>query len=154
MDKDDIEQQRKDIDIDKLQLASTKSRIKAFVIDDLAITFVVMLMMWEQISVSGGEFLAILAIINSAFVQVVILKFLYQTFFIWYFGATLGKIVVKIKVIDFDNFGRVSLMNSVSRSLARILSEMVFYIGFMMAFYTESRQTFQDKMGKTLVVDA
>ncbi|MCK5111023.1 MAG: RDD family protein [Arcobacteraceae bacterium] len=140
--------------IDNLELASTKNRIRAFIIDDLAVTFVIMLMLWDQISVSGGDFTTILLLINGAFIQVVILKFIYQTFFIWYYGATLGKLVVKIRVIDFDSFGRVSLTNALLRSSGRILSEMAFYIGFFVAFYTESKQTFHDKIGKTLVVNA
>ncbi len=142
------------VNTDNLELASTKSRIRAFVIDDLAITFIVMIMMWEQISNSGGDFQTILILINSAFVQVITLKFIYQTFFIWYYGATIGKMISKIKVIDFDNYERVSLQNAVLRSMGRILSEMVFYIGFIIAFYTDSKQTFHDKVGKTLVVNA
>ena len=142
------------VNIDNLELASTKSRIRAFIIDDLAITFIVMLMMWDQISNSNGDFQTILILINSAFLQVIILKFIYQVFFIWYYGATIGKMVSKIKVIDFDNYQRVSLQNAVLRSMGRIISEMVFYIGFIIAFYTDSKQTFHDKMGKTLVVNA
>ena len=141
------------IDTSKLQLASIKQRIKAFIIDDLAITFIVMIMMWEQISVSHGDFLTVLTLLNNAFVQIIILKFVYQTFFIWYYGATLGKMVSKIRVIDFEHLGKVSLLNAILRSMGRILSEMVFYIGFFVAFYTNSKQTFHDKMGKTLVVN-
>jgi uncharacterized RDD family membrane protein YckC len=142
------------INIDNLELASTKSRIRAFVIDDLAITFIVMLILWEQISASGGDLLAIVTLINAAFIQVIFLKVIYQTLFIWYYGATLGKMIAKIKVIDFDHFGRVNLVNALLRSMGRILSEMVFYIGFLVAFYTDSKQTFHDKMGKTLVVNS
>ena len=141
------------INIDNLELASTKARIRAFVVDDLAITFVVMLMMWDQISASNGDFVVILTLINNAFLQVIVLKFIYQTFFIWYYGATLGKMLAKIRVIDFENFGRVSLMSAILRSMGRILSEMFFYIGFFVAFYTQSKQTFHDKMGRTLVVN-
>ena len=140
-------------DTTNLELASTKKRVQAFVIDDLAITFVVMLMLWDKISATGGDFITILTLVNTAFVQVLFLKFVYQTFFIWYYGATLGKMVAKIRVIDFDNFGRVSLVNALLRSMGRILSEMIFYIGFIIALYSESKQTFHDKMGKTLVVN-
>ncbi len=142
------------VDTENLQLASIKSRIKAFVIDDLSITFVVFLLLWDKISLANGDLLAIMIVMNEAFLQIIVLKFLYQTFFIWYYGATIGKIIAKIKVIDFDNFGKVSLINSAVRSFGRIISESFFYIGFMIAFYTNSKQTFHDKFGKTLVVDA
>jgi len=142
------------INIENLQLATTKKRIRAFVIDDLAITFVVMLIMWDTISQTNGELLTILTVVNSAFIQIIVLKFLYQTFFVWYYGATLGKILVKIRVIDFDNFGRVSFTKAIVRSLGRILSESIFYLGFVVALYLNSKQTFHDKLGRTLVVDA
>ena len=142
------------IDIDNLQLASMRSRIKAFIVDDLSITLLVMLILWDKITLANGELVATMMIMNEAFLQIVVLKFIYQTFFIWYYGATIGKFFAKIKVIDFNHFGRVSLVNSMIRSAGRIVSEAVFYIGFLIAYYTDSRQTFHDKLGKSLVVDA
>ncbi len=139
---------------DNLQLASLRSRIKAFVIDDLSITLIVFLLLWDKISSANGDLVNIVIIMNEAFIQIIVLKFIYQTFFIWYYGATIGKIIAKIKVIDFDNFGKVSLLNAAIRSFGRIISESIFYIGFLIAYYTNSRQTLHDKFGKTLVVDA
>ncbi|MEA2049323.1 MAG: RDD family protein [Campylobacterota bacterium] len=143
-----------DIDVDNLKLASMRSRIKAFIIDDLSITLIVMVMLWDKISLANGDLMTIMLLMNEAFFQIVVLKFIYQSFFIWYYGATIGKLIAKIKVIDFENYGRVSLMNSILRSFGRILSEAIFYIGFLFAYYTDSRQTFHDKFGKTLVIDA
>lgn len=142
------------IDTDNLQLASMKSRVKAFIIDDLSITLLVIVILWDKISASNGDLMSTMIIMNEAFFQIMILKFLYQSFFIWYYGATIGKLIVKIKVIDFDNYGKVTLLSSCIRSAGRILSEAVFYIGFILAYYGDSRQTFHDKFGKTLVVDA
>ena len=141
------------IDINNLELAPMRSRVKAFVIDDLSITLLVLIIIWDKISAANGDVLVAMAVMNEAFVQILLLKFLYQTIFVWYYGATLGKFVAKIKVIDFDHFGRVSLLNSAIRSFGRILSESMFYIGFLIAYYTDSRQTFHDKFGKTLVVN-
>ncbi len=142
------------INPDNLELASIRSRTIAFVIDDLSITFLVAIMLWDSISTAGGDFMAVMGIMNAAFFQVVFIKFIYQTFFVWYYGATIGKLVAKIRVIDYDDFDKVTLMNSAVRSAGRIVSEMLFYIGFIMAFFTDSKQTFHDKFGKTLVVNA
>jgi len=142
------------IDIENLQLASMKSRVKAFVIDDLSITLLVIIILWDKIATTNGDLVATMMVMNEAFIQVVVLKFIYQSFFIWYYGATIGKLISKIKVIDFENYGRISLINSCIRSAGRIISEAVFYLGFFLAYYGQSRQTFHDKFGKTLVVDA
>jgi uncharacterized RDD family membrane protein YckC len=141
------------VDIENLELASMRSRIKAFVIDDISITLIVALILWDKIAASGGDFMATMIVMNQAFFQIIMIKFIYQTFFVWYYGATVGKLVSKIRVIDFDHFGRVSLINSAMRSFGRIISEAFFYIGFIVANFTESRQTFHDKFGKTLVVN-
>lgn len=141
------------IDVDNLQLASFTSRVIAFIIDDLSITLIVAFMLWDQIEVASGDLEIVASVMNNAFFQIVFLKFIYQTFFIWYYGATIGKIVTKTRVIDFDNFGRISLTNALIRSAGRIVSEAALFVGFIFAFFTESRQTFHDKIGKTLVVN-
>jgi len=141
-------------DTNDLQLAPMKSRVKAFIIDDLSITLLVIIILWDKISASNGDLVSTMIIMNEAFFQIMILKFLYQSFFIWYYGATVGKLIVKIKVIDFENYGKVTLLSSCLRSAGRILSEAVFYIGFILAYYGDARQTFHDRFGKTLVVNA
>lgn len=141
------------INAENLELASMGSRIKAFIIDDLSITLVVLILLWERVEATNGDFIAIMTLMNSAFFQIIVIKFLYQTFFIWYYGATIGKLIAKIKVIDFDHFGKVSLLNSALRSTGRIVSEMIFYVGFILAYFTDSKQTLHDKLGKTLVVN-
>jgi len=142
------------IDTDNLQLASMRSRVKAFVIDDLSITLLVIVILWDKIGSTNGDLMSTMMIMNEAFIQIIILKFIYQSFFVWYYGATIGKLISKIKVIDFENYGRISLMNSCIRSAGRIISESLFYLGFFLAYYGDARQTFHDKFGKTLVVDA
>ena len=142
------------IDINKLELASNKSRLKAFVIDDLLITFITILLLWDNIQNAKGDLEAVAMIMNSAFIQIVIIKVIYQSYFIWYYGATLGKMAAKIRVIDFENFGKISFAQSVLRSSARIISESLFYLGFILAMYTKSKQTLHDKIAKTLVVNA
>ena len=140
------------IDISNISLASNRLRMKAFIIDDLLITFITFILLWQPISKVSGDLEAIIIILNQAFLQVILLKFLYQTFFIWYYGATIGKIFAKIRVIN-ENMQRVNLTTSMIRSAIRIISENIFYLGFIIAYFTPYRQTLHDKMAKTLVVN-
>ncbi|MGB7402257.1 MAG: RDD family protein [Arcobacter sp.] len=139
---------------DNFELATINSRIIAFIIDDMLITFIVLAIFWDTITNNGSDLTTVLILMNKFVFQVLVLKFVYQTFFVWYYGATLGKIVAKIRVIDYDNFSKISLIQSALRSFGRILSEMFFYIGFIFAFFNEGKQTFHDKISKTLVVNA
>ncbi len=139
---------------ENLELANTRSRALAFVIDDFLITFIVLIMYWDKISVVGNDLETVLVVMNEYVWQILLLKFIYQTLFVWYYGATVGKIITKIKVIDYTHLGRVSIFTSISRSLIRLVSEMFFYVGFVFAFFNDGRQTFHDKIAKTLVVNA
>lgn len=136
-----------------LELASLRSRALAFVIDDLLITFLIVIVFWDTIVTTTDDPAVVLAIMNQFLWPVLFVKFIYHSLFVWYYGAIIGKIIVKIKVIDYNHLGRVSLLNSMFRSAGRILSEMFFYIGFLLGFFSEGRQTFHDKIGRTLVVD-
>ena len=143
-----------DIDINKLELASNKKRLYSFVVDDLLVTFIAMFMLWNPIQNANGNYEIIVSIINAAFIQIVIIKVIYQSFFLWYYGSTLGKMLFKLRVIDFEHFGKITFAQSLLRASSRIISESIFYLGFILAYYTKSRQTLHDKIAKTLVVNA
>jgi uncharacterized RDD family membrane protein YckC len=139
----------------ELQLASMRSRATAFVIDDLLVTVIIMVIFWDNIMAVSQDLNAMMFLMKTELVMpLIILKFLYQTLFIWYYGATVGKIVTKIRVIDAQSWERVSIMSSILRSIGRIFSEMFFYVGFLIGFFNDGKKTFHDLTGKTLVVNA
>ena len=137
-----------------LQLASMRSRAFAFVIDDLLVTAIIMIIFWESIIALSNDMEAMMFLMKTDLVMPLIaLKVTYHTFFVWYYGATVGKIIAKIRVIDVNSWGKVSLFSSFLRSIGRIFSEMFFYAGFLIGFFNEGRKTFHDITGKTLVVN-
>lgn len=138
-----------------LQLASMRSRALAYVIDDLLMTFIIMVIFWDNIVSVSNDVDAMMQLMKIELVTpLIILKIIYQTFFVWYFGGTIGKIILKIRVIDADTWNRVSIFSSFLRAGGRIFSEMFFYIGFLIGFFNDGRKTFHDITGKTLVVNA
>jgi len=138
-----------------LQLASMRSRALAYIIDDLLVTIIIMMIFWGSISAVSHDMDAMMYLLKAELVTpLIILKIIYHTFFVWYFGATIGKIVVKIRVIDANEWGRVSMFSSFLRAVGRIFSEMFFYVGFLIGFFNDGRKTFHDITGKTLVVNA
>ena len=137
-----------------LQLASMRSRAFAFVIDDLLVTAIIMIIFWESIVALSSDIEAMMFLMKTDLVMPLIaLMVIYHTFFVWYYGATVGKIIAKIRVIDVNSWGKVSLFSSFLRSIGRIFSEMFFYAGFLIGFFNEGRKTFHDITGKTLVVN-
>jgi uncharacterized RDD family membrane protein YckC len=67
------------------------------------------------------------------------------------YQATVGKIALGIQVTDL-NGNRVSFGRALGRNLAKILSGLILYIGFIMAAFTERKQGLHDMIAGTLVV--
>lgn len=69
-------------------------------------------------------------------------------------GQSLGKRVLKIKFVAEDTNQPVGALNAFVRDLCHILDSGAFYIGYLWPLWDEKRQTFADKLMKTVVVDA
>lgn len=65
--------------------------------------------------------------------------------------ATLGKMAVGIKVVDIYG-NRISFLRAFGRYFATIISTVILFIGYIMAGFTEKKQTLHDIIAGTLVV--
>jgi len=65
--------------------------------------------------------------------------------------ASVGKMAMGIKVTDLDG-NRVSFGKAFLRSIGKVLSQMIMYIGYLMAAFTEKKQGLHDIIAGTLVV--
>jgi len=149
MDEDILEK----LEREELSLASVNKRGWAYFIDELIVSFLITIIYWDRFSsVSTPE--DMILVMNGAAFYVVLLKIIYQAFFVWRYGATLGKMAMKIRVVDREIFEIPSFGDSLIRSVVRIVSEMFFYLGFVWAFFNPLREAWHDKAAKTLVIDA
>ncbi len=137
---------------ESLQLASFNKRAIAFMLDDMLISTIFAIIFWDQFK-ALVEPDALIRFINSLFLYILLVKTIYQTVFVALYGQTLGKMAMKIRIINRDYFDQPSWFEALQRAFVRALSEVVFYIGFIWANFTPLRQTWQDKVAKTLVVD-
>lgn len=68
------------------------------------------------------------------------------------YQATFGKKLIGIKVTDM--YGRrISFPRAALRNLAKILSSMVYYLGYLMIGFTRKKQGLHDLIAGCLVVD-
>ncbi len=67
------------------------------------------------------------------------------------FGGTLGKMAVSIKVVDYE-YNRISFGRATGRYFSRIITNMTFLIGFIIAGFTPKKQALHDLMTSCLVV--
>ncbi|MEW4983850.1 MAG: RDD family protein [Cycloclasticus sp.] len=66
--------------------------------------------------------------------------------------GTIGKILFRIKVTDL-NGSQIGLSHAITRNVAKIISAMLLFIGFIMIPFTERRQGLHDLIAKCLVLD-
>ena len=141
-----------DLEREGLRLTSISKRSFAFLIDDLIVSLLVFIIFYDSIALSKNVEEVIL-LINSAFLYIISIKILYHTFFVWQYGATMGKMLFKMQVIDEKTFLKPDFSHSFLRAVVRIVSESLFYLGFLWGVFTKTRQTWHDKLAKTLVID-
>ncbi len=64
--------------------------------------------------------------------------------------ATLGKRILNLKVTD-EAGNRISFARATGRHVAKYLSAVIFFIGFIMAAFTERKRALHDMLAGTLV---
>lgn len=137
---------------EKLVLASILERFFAFLIDKFLISFVFALIVWDEVAPLQKDYFSIMTFFQSKILFFVGLDLCYEILFVFLYGATLGKIALKIKVISLGMLDRPNLLYSAIRALCKIIGENVFYAPFFMVFFSPIRQTLHDILGKTLVI--
>ncbi|PWK77569.1 putative RDD family membrane protein YckC [Mucilaginibacter oryzae] len=65
--------------------------------------------------------------------------------------ATIGKQVLKIKVVDMDG-NRISVGKAIGRNLAKTFSVLTFFVGYLIAFFNKQQQCLHDMIAGTLVI--
>lgn len=136
----------------KFKFASFKKRSAGFIIDDLVISFFILIIYYEQLSyiTTIAQFQAFA---NETFMSIILLKIIYHSLFIWQNGKTIGKHVMKIRVIEINTELKPTLQVSLVRAVFRIFSETLFYIGFIFASFSPMVQTLHDKFTGCIVID-
>ena len=141
-----------DLEREGLKLTSISKRSFAFFIDDLIVSLLVFVIFYDSIA-SAKSVEEIILLVNGAFLYIISIKIIYHTFFVWQYGATMGKMLFKMQVVDEKTFLKPDFLHSLIRAVVRIVSESLFYLGFLWGVFTKSRQTWHDKLAKTLVID-
>lgn len=147
--------------ITSFRLASYNRRMVAFAIDDIVISLLFFIIFYEQFNQLFSAIGVIdehtVEMINGFIAQnilaVLAIKLIYHTLFIWKMGMTLGKYVMKIKVIEMESETTPTIQKSLLRAMVRIVSETLFYLGFVLAFFIPLKQTLHDKLSGTIVID-
>lgn len=134
----------------KIVYASVAERFVALLIDYgvifLPCQFITGLWIkWARPEVDFWQGLAIVGLINGLFV-------LYETVFSCADRVTLGKALVGIAVVKEDLSGPVSFGRALLRTLGYYVSFVLFFCGFLWAFFDDRHRALHDFLGGSVVV--
>lgn len=159
------------IDTDVVVDAGFWKRLAAFMIDGallLIATYAIVFLMLIIVGAGVGGFMTmfqssasgqppsgplLVVFLVGFYVLPFIMRWAYFTFFTrssW--QGTPGKRAVGIKVVDLDG-GRLGTGRAMGRWFAAALSYLTFYIGFLMAAFTDRKMALHDMVASTRVVD-
>lgn len=142
----------KKLEYENINLASINKRVIAMLVDELILGFLFAIIYYDYFA-TLKTYKAIVAAVSALAMQYIAIRTIYHTFFVWYYGATPAKMMVKIACIDVGYLDKPSLGASFIRAVIRNISESAFYLGFLWAFSNQERQTWHDKLAKTVVID-
>lgn len=78
--------------------------------------------------------------------------FFFYTLFFWEnFSTTPGKMILGLKIVQYDNCN-MSTIASIHRLIGYHVSFIMFFSGFLMIHFDRRNQGFHDKLAKTYVV--
>lgn len=137
---------------EEMSLASPSKRAVAFFIDELLLSFVLVLALWDSFS-AAKDMQEMIELTNMFILEFLTMKIIYQAFFVMQYGASLGKLVMRIHVIEIATLQNPNVLSSLNRAIFRVISELIFYLGFLWAIFDPTRQAWHDKTAKTLVVN-
>ncbi len=107
--------------------------------------------MLENLRINTKEALDILLLYMGICIG---LQIIYNFILIYKYGATFGQIILKIRVVDSNNFDKPTLHVCMKRAIAKCFLGTILYIGFILAFVDRYYRTIHDKMSNTIVIVA
>jgi uncharacterized RDD family membrane protein YckC len=123
-------------------------RAAATIIDSILFTTLSYLISVAFEFTSLGVWLLIL----FQWVLIMVVSFLYETILTWKFGGTVGKLLLRMHVVD-EKGKPITYGASVIRYFSKFVSSLILMIGYMMAGWDARKQALHDKFAKTLVMD-
>ncbi|KIM03809.1 MAG: hypothetical protein KN64_11335 [Sulfurovum sp. AS07-7] len=119
-----------------MKIAPIRKRILSFVIDDIVLSIFVLVIFYDKLTdITDMETMS--AFMADNFLAIILIKVLYHWMLVWQNGMTIGKYIMKIKVIDESSGERLNIFMALNRSMLRILSERFFISDFYLHFFRQ-----------------
>ena len=134
-----------------MQLASNFHRFISFLIDEFLITILFWIIFYDDLREISQNSAFISDFVKDKIYYYYALMTVYQIFFIHKYSTTLGKMALKLEIIA-ENGEKISASQIWLRSFVRLISGNFLYLGFVLALFTQKRQTLHDYFAKTIII--
>ncbi len=134
-------------DESKVEYAGFFIRWVAFTIDNALWAFITIMLLFPFPNFEDG----LLVGIHRTVITIVLITATIA-FWVKYDGATPGKKIMKIKIVNAENFKTIDFITGIKRYAGYILSSVILLIGFLMVVFTKRKQGLHDIVSKTVVV--
>jgi uncharacterized RDD family membrane protein YckC len=143
--------------IDKLNREDLKSasifkRAVAMSIDDFLVSLIIVIAFPNSFA-NAKTYEQVLVLTVELFGYIFAAYTLYHWIFIALYGKTVGKMIMKIRVVDIQTLDNPSWLCSLIRSIMRVFDEMFFYFGMAYAVVDPLNRAVHDIIGKCVVVE-
>jgi len=135
------------------RISSFKKRVLAYSIDESFILLLLIAIFYNQFLESNGKLVVIVEVLDNFLMAYFIIKLFYHTIFIHLYGKTIGKMIIRNRVVDIFLLDNPSWKNSFIRAVLRFLDESFFYLGMLYSLTNPFIQTIHDKFSDVVVVD-
>ena len=145
------------LDRENLKLADTGSRALAWLLDNVLLSLIftlIHLTTLQNLSDAQGnvDYMMLREFMLENGWQAYCLKIAYDTLFVWLYGASLGKMLFKVRIITLGLVDKPNFIESLLRSFGKFVGEGLFFITYFFAFGDEFRRTLHDRLVKTLAI--
>lgn len=135
-----------------LELASLKARFLAYVLDYFLVSFLFLFLVWDFVAGVQGDIAESTQIFLQFSPLYILCNLSYEVIFIHFYGATLGKILFKVRVVSVDYVDNPSFLISLVRAILKLIGSNFFYITYIFAFDDAFKRTLHDRLTKTIVI--
>lgn len=133
-------------------------RLLAYIIDNLILGIGLLFIKFFFFLIRmiiGSDILVQPVLFQYTWVDIIvyILRIMYFVLLTYFTSATLGKHLLKLKVISTNDTGKYSFLDILYReTIGRFLSKLIIYAGYLMIFINKDKSSLHDMLADTRVV--
>jgi uncharacterized RDD family membrane protein YckC len=101
-----------------------------------------------------SSFCSTISNLRYIMVQLILLMLAMAYFvFFWYkMGASIGKLIMRCKIVDADSYNDITMRQAIKRMAGHLFNLITLGMGLFMADFTKKKQGLHDKFANTVVV--